>query len=319
MVLVQNNRGARFGIPSTAFSFCEILRSSWGVPLKVGLKELRMLYLRHPLSAEHRIALPLVTFLSFLAFCGQQTGPLAASRLPIAPPPPSAVLQSKPIAPAPTPAPRPRLLSQLPRIASRRLSTEQKYRYYSAIVEASGGEVKPGKVMVLGLRGIDPRCHRHASGENAGPYDDTFVILKRDAQGRQQVFEMLGSTHAGQESSSWAPDGVAQIRPGHFVAVPQGEHEGMPCWLVQTRTHDGHIPCWRDVDCDGVISRREKVRGKTADGILFHNGRFADHGSSIGCQTMRPDIFQRFIDTLGRSSSFDYTLVDANRPLPLSA
>ena len=65
---------------------------------------------------------------------------------------------------------------------------------------------------ILGLRGLAPDGSRHDSSENIGPYNDTFVILKGEA-----LFELRGSTHAGQKSSSISPGGVAQIRPGSFA------------------------------------------------------------------------------------------------------
>jgi hypothetical protein len=191
------------------------------------------------------------------------------------------------------------------------LSLVQRYAFYAALVRVHHGRL--GTTTVVGLRGLAPNGKRHPSGQNASNYDDTFVILQQRS-GKLSVTEMLGSTHAGQESSTLSPGGVAQIQPGNFKAVPAGEHEGMPCYSVRGCDGKESVPCWRDVDRDGRISPAEKRHSRTADGILFHNGRFSDHGSSIGCQTLPPEKFQRFLRIIGANRSFYYTLVDANLP-----
>lgn len=174
-----------------------------------------------------------------------------------------------------------------------------------------GFPVDPNQTTVIGLRGMAPDGRRHPSSDNMSNYDDTFILIKN---GQVKVF--LGSTHAGQPSSSYSPDGVAQIKPGRFRAVPCGEYADMPCWLVTTQYGIEHLPCWRDADRDGYISEAEKWRsdrvGHTASEILFHNGRYWDHGSSIGCQTMPPDTMRKFIELVGVDQSFDYILIDVN-------
>lgn len=204
----------------------------------------------------------------------------------------------------------------LPSIPSANLPPAERYAYYKGLVQAAGGTVPEGADTVLGLRGLAPDGKRHDSNENIGPYNDTFVVLTSD----QQVREYRGSAHAGQKSSSISgPKGVAQIRPGHYKTVPNGNHDGMPSWHVRQLNDDGRIPCWRDSSKDGYLSAKEKAvsqaQGHMATAILFHNGVFEDHGSSIGCQTMPPKTMKSFIEEVGVSNGFLYTLIDANQPV----
>ncbi len=206
----------------------------------------------------------------------------------------------------------------LPHIPPRDLPVSERFAYYKAQVEAHGGTV--GGTTILGLRGLAPDGARHDSNENVGPYNDTFVVLKQTPEGEQRIFELRGSTHAGQRSSSLSPGGVAQIRPGNFQCVPNGPHNDMPSWHIRTLDDSGNIPAWRDIDKNGYISPAEKRKAESngvfATQILFHNGVSNDHGHSIGCQTLPPRTMTQLIDLLGRDQSFTYTLIDANRPTP---
>jgi len=158
---------------------------------------------------------------------------------------------------------------------------------------------------VLGLRGVAPDGQTHPATDNASDYDDTFVIL---LPATKKVTRLRGATHAGQLSSTLAPAGVAQLKPGIYRATPCGEYADMPCWLLTTRTGNENLPSWRDADHDGTISQREQRNPTTANEILFHNGRYDDYPSSIGCQTMPPKTMQQFIRTLGAQQRFDYLL-----------
>lgn len=200
------------------------------------------------------------------------------------------------------------------RLAPRSLGKADRYDYYAALCAHFGRE--PVKTTVLGLRGLAPNGRRHLSGDNMSDYDDTFVVLCpafRDAR------EFLGSTHAGQAVSSLSPAGVAQIQPGLYRASPVGEFNGMDAWWLTTVGGDGRIPSWRDADGDGFIGAKELAKTLTATEILFHNGRREDYGTSIGCQVLPPDGMRNFNRTIGAADSFDYVLVDANRPLERKA
>ena len=195
----------------------------------------------------------------------------------------------------------------MPELAPRGVSSQEEYDYYISLAASYGLRVTD--MTVIGFRGLDPDGRRHSSDDNATNYDDAFVILDPFKQSAR-VF--LGSTHAGQPSSTLSPNGVAQIDVGRYRAFPSGEFADMPCWFVKTDTGLEQIPCRRDINRNGIIDPDERAKPSFATEILFHNGRYSDVGSSIGCQVIPPDLMTRFIETVGMDSEFDYLLIDAN-------
>jgi hypothetical protein len=196
----------------------------------------------------------------------------------------------------------------LPSLAPKHLSQDSRFRYYEQQA-AKRGQGLRGKT-VLGFRGLAPDGSRHSSEDNATNYDDTFVILDPRTK---RVTELLGSTHAGQATSTLSPGGVAQIKPGLYRAHPCGEYAGMPCWLVTTPGGNESVPCWRDANGNGFIDSSEQYGELLATEILFHNGRYSDYGSSIGCQVLPPELMETFIREIGETESFDFYLIDANQ------
>jgi len=196
----------------------------------------------------------------------------------------------------------------LPTHAPSNLRGEARFGYYKDLANYYGLNIRG--VTVIGLRGLAPSGVRHDSEDNASMYDDTFVVLDPE---QKTAVEFLGSTHAGQFVSTLVPSGVAQIKPGRYRAEPCGEYADMPCWLVTTRTGNESLPCWRDADGSGYIEADEKATQLVATEILFHNGRYEDYGSSIGCQVLPPKLMERFIQEVGVENTFDYLLIDANR------
>lgn len=194
------------------------------------------------------------------------------------------------------------------------------FGFYEKIALRLG--VNPGfPVLVVLLRGVDPEGVRHDSGDNMGPYNDTFVVLSRFGGGQVSVRAFLGSSHAGQASTSRSPGyyaGIAQLRPGLYFARSNDIYCGQWSWHVVNNQgdYDGYVPVWRDRDKDGYISVRERqvaeANGVTASDILIHNGVSDEVGNSIGCVTMPPDIMCRFIDEVGAGSSFPLLVLDAN-------
>jgi hypothetical protein len=199
---------------------------------------------------------------------------------------------------------------QAARLAPRGAKREARYAYYAALTSQVG--LPPSRLTVIGFRGLAPEGRRHSSADNASDYDDTFVLLDPV---RRKAWELLGSTHAGQQSSTLAPAGVAQIQPGLYRAEPCGLFADMHSWLLTTRKGEERLPCWRDSDADGLIGPAERRAASTATEILFHNGRYNDHGSSIGCQVLPPAGMRELIRIVGSRNGFDYLLLDANRPL----
>ncbi|MBS2033650.1 hypothetical protein JST97_01610 [bacterium] len=215
----------------------------------------------------------------------------------------------------------PNVAPSVPYIPAASLGLAERFNYYQRLMLARGGKITRG-TMVLGLRGISPDGKRHPSSDNVGGYDDTYVILRRDSKGRPQLHEFLGSTHAGDSRDPSVPQGVAQLRPGHYRAQPYGHHHDMPCWLVVNHKGSKYVRAARDVDADGTVSPDEVTvaegRGTTASDILFHNGVWEDRCASIGCLTMPPDTHAAFARALGANTPFHFTLVDANEPIDLS-
>lgn len=204
----------------------------------------------------------------------------------------------------------------LPSIAPVDYSLVQKFNHYQRLILAQGGRLEKGGLAVLGLRGVGLNGQRHPASDNQGGYDDTYVLLARDGQGNPLVSEFPGSTHAGNSQDEDAPpEGVAQVRPGQYRAVPHGWHHSMPCWSVTTLAGSGLIPCWRDADRDGVVCEEEKGGSFRATHILFHNGLYTHRASSIGCLTLPPAVYPRFAQAIGQRRSFNFYLIDCERPL----
>jgi hypothetical protein len=203
----------------------------------------------------------------------------------------------------------PKGASGLPQLADKKLTTQEKFDHYKAMVEAAGGKVDSNRPTVLGLRGLGVDGQRHDSGKNTGSGDDTFVVLGRDKKGNPTVTELKGSTHAAVKKGSVA-GGVAQLRPGNYEATRRHDYKGREAWALNG---GGNVPVYRDRNRDGMISDAEKahaVANKTqGDGILFHR----DRGVSIGCQVLPDDVLGRLTQAVG-GGNFRYTLLDANRP-----
>ena len=188
-------------------------------------------------------------------------------------------------------------------------SERQKFDHYRGIIMANGGQdpLTSDKPVVLGVRGMDKGGNRHETS-NGRSYDDTFVVL--DKSGR--VTELTGATHAGQKTSSLV-DHVGLIRTGNFNVVPNGVRSkdgGLASFHVRTLDGSGNIPGIRDRNADGRMQDSEIARRDTMDEVLFHPGT-ATSPHSIGCQTMPPAEYRRFLEAVG-GRGFNFTLVDAN-------
>lgn len=208
-----------------------------------------------------------------------------------------------------------------PTLAPAGATERERYDHYAAIVRANGGEVCPnGQPTVLGLRGLSRDGTTHDT-TSARRYDDTFVVLTPDGR----VRELSGATHPGQNRSTMSPDvtgdgqgDVGMIRPGNYQVVPNGPHGGNASYHVRTTTGgSGSLDGWRDTNQDGRFSASERTaseqRRDRLSGVLFHPG--GDTAPrSVGCQTMSPDTYQQFVDSIGGPRArFNFTLVDAGR------
>ena len=192
-----------------------------------------------------------------------------------------------------------------PTLAPANASQAQKFEHYRQIILANGGQDPrtSDQPVVLGIRGVDRQGRLHET-QNRRAYDDTMVVLNRNGT----VTELRGNTHAGQVTSSLVSS-VGMIRSGNFDVVPNGPHAGAASFHVR-QNGSGTLPGIRDTNHDGRFSDREISARNTLTEILFHQGT-ADSPHSIGCQTLPPDEYRRFLNAVG-SRGFSYTLVDAN-------
>jgi hypothetical protein len=181
-----------------------------------------------------------------------------------------------------------------------------------------------GYPTLVALRGSFPNAARSHRSIHAPRYDDTFVAVGRD--GHPQVFR--GATHAYQLSSSESPKGqVGSIRPGLY-RITLVQNAPVPIFSVKLPSGSGDLPCWRDIDHDGVISAEEAElseeatkgpqvkagEGMYANQVLVHPGwDTAKPGtgrafSSIACLTAPLVELQR----LARGGhTYDLILLDA--------
>ena len=194
-------------------------------------------------------------------------------------------------------------------IAPAGATERQRFEHYRGIIMANGVQdpLTSDKPVVLGVRGMDKGGNRHETS-NGRSYDDTFVVL--DKTGR--VTELTGATHAGQKTTSLV-DHVGLIRTGNFNVVPNGVRSkdgGLASFHVRTLDGSGNIPGIRDRNNDGRMQDNEIARRDTMTEILFPPGT-ATSPVSIGCQTMPPAEYRRFLDAVG-GRGFTFTLVDAN-------
>lgn len=194
----------------------------------------------------------------------------------------------------------------------------QQYEHYRRIIESRGFKLDANAPTVLAMRGISSDGLSHAA-ESTRSYDDTMVVLTRDANGDPHVRLLAGSTHPGQRTASvggsvgvpdvaneqgGAPDGEADvgiILQGEYNLVPRGDHNGAAAWDVRLGD-SGALPGYRDTDQDGEFSAAERsgsdTRNDTLTGVMIHQGG-AEHPQSAGCLNMSSTDYQQFVDSFG--------------------
>lgn len=185
------------------------------------------------------------------------------------------------------------------------MNEAQKYDYYANLIRQQGGQVNaaPGHRSIVGVRKEDQR-------QNA--YDDRMAVIWKDDAGRPQVREFQANMESIQRYQGRFGNDVNGDGSKDLATLSAGTHEFGREWSGQY----GNIlrptsttSVMRDTDRDG--------RGDTLDrsgagrSILFHKGGWNDTGSA-GCQTMKPDDFDRFWGALGGQNRFSYTVVDTN-------
>lgn len=193
------------------------------------------------------------------------------------------------------------------------------YAAYADLAKDAGAAPSPGRVTVIGLRGLSMDGAAHAT--SYGPsFDDTIVVLRAD--GTVERFE--ASTHPFELRSTSVPDvdgdrasDIGIIRPGVYDAAGRESDRniaGQATWAV-TRNGSGRLPGWRDTDHDGVISEAERKaserRGDGLTSVLFHQGDGKAAPAAVGCQVLPASAMRAFTAAVGGPrASFRYVLVD---------
>lgn len=183
------------------------------------------------------------------------------------------------------------------------------YDKYEKLIPADKLKTGSKEMNIVGLR-----HHDIESSKDLRSYDDRFVVLWKDKAGNKhaQIFE--GATHTGQKETKGKftdvnKDGksdIAHIKPGTYDF-----HMGSNEKFGKHLRPDANIPAWRDTNQDGRITGSEKNTNFTATAILFHKGG-TEAPKSVGCQTLAPDEYQKFIDLIGQDPNrkVTYTLAD---------
>ena len=132
-------------------------------------------------------------------------------------------------------------------------SQAEQYAHYERMLTSRGFTLHPSEPTVLALRGMNPDGASHDT-TSASRYDDTMVVLQRDAQGQPQVTTLAGSTHPGQATagiggSVGVPDvdgngaaDVGMLNAGEYLLVRRTDHNGAAAWDVRTLANSGAVP-----------------------------------------------------------------------------
>lgn len=211
-------------------------------------------------------------------------------------------------------------------------SEARQYEHYKQMLEARGFTLDPTNPTVVGLRGLDTKGDAHDT-TSAAKYDDTIVVLTKDAKGHPHVSTFPGSTHPGQSTSAtMGSDGVpdvngdrqadvGMINAGEYKVVPTKDHAGNKAWAIQTVDGSGRLPGVRDTNHDGVYSEAERQasqsRAPAADaltGVMIHQGGPSNPWST-GCVNLsqNSNVYPAFIKAVGGSDqSMKLVILDKN-------
>jgi hypothetical protein len=209
-------------------------------------------------------------------------------------------------------------------------SAAKQYWHYQKMLEARGYTVDPKNPTVVAMRGMTTAGGAPHSTTSAPSYDDTIVVLNRDAKGQPVVTTLSGSTHPGQKTAGvggtvGVPDvngdgkaDVGMIHPGEYQLVPHGDHAGAKAWDVRTGDGSGQIPGVRDTNQDGEFSKAEldasDGRKDVLTGVMIHQGG-KDTPWSAGCINLSQDskVYPEFIKAAGGGAQpMKLVVLDAN-------
>lgn len=191
-----------------------------------------------------------------------------------------------------------------------KMSESEKYDLYSNYFKQKGVTVdtRPDQRSILGLRVTT----NSKLNNNRGAYDDRMVVLWTDKSGQKHVGEFTANT---EPNYRYVVEGRAKnvggSNAGELAKIPDGNYDFHKSTSQRLgnqvlREQDNRISSTYDTNQDGNYDKSDTIA--TADGILFHKGGRVDVGS-MGCQTMPPEVYSKFWDSLGNDSRFNYLLV----------
>lgn len=213
------------------------------------------------------------------------------------------------------------------RLAPASASEAEPFEHYRGILESRGYALDPPTVLAIRGMSSDGTVHMTSSTRS---YDDTIVVLTRDANGEAHVRVFAGATHPGQSTADiggkvGVPDGnddgnaaVGMIKSGEYQLEPRGNHNGAWAWNVRTTGGSGDLPGWRDTDQEGLYEPPEHstsdAEGHTLDGVMIHQGA-GDRPQSAGCINLssNADVYPEFIEAIGgKQQSAKLVVMDAD-------
>ncbi len=208
----------------------------------------------------------------------------------------------------------------------------KRYDHYAALLKQAGYSLdtaNPKRPIVIGLRGLRQGARQTHRTKAVRDYDDTFVMLWKDKDGKKKIFEFKGATHPYQKGPN-KYGGVAMIKGDMQYDVSTiGNHSyyGYKAPHVKYdngKTTTGDVPAYRQKDYDGFYSSKGEDKQTPADAILFHPGYDTKRRtknskfSSIGCQTANGKDIERMTSIAfsgaegGSKKGFDYILMNGD-------
>jgi hypothetical protein len=219
-------------------------------------------------------------------------------------------------------------------------SESEQFEHYKRMLEARGFTLDPSHPTVVALRGLNSSDGSVHAPNVVNRYDETIVVLSKDAKGDTHVKTFAGSTHpdrvdypvGGTVGVPTVDDDqiadVGMINPGEYRLEHRADHNGAAAWDVRTPDNSGRIPGVRDTDHDGVFSEAERSAsqtrvfqdgrvGDTLTGVMIHQGG-PNSPASAGCVNIssKSTDYPEFIKAVGgtNATSMKLIVMDANAP-----
>ncbi len=186
--------------------------------------------------------------------------------------------------------------------------------------EAAAVDLASGKKVVVSVR-HDTSVHVN---DGKGEYDDRIVVIWQDESGAKHVREFAGNTDP---SGRYEDGGRYQVKEIEGVDVNNDGRNDLGRLAEGTyrfekgrvldrftgyrATHDQVVE--RDSNHDGWFNSLDtQASGQTNAGMHIHPGGNTITGSA-GCLTMKPDVFNEFMELMGEQPGLNNVLVGSDR------